>query len=103
MPEEWFWPDAYGDTDRVCRAGAYWPARGSAGKPVNRRLYKSERETQRKLQNSGIRRDARDLHEIAAGDSTVRIVEIHIIENVERLEPELEPHGFAYREVLVEA
>src|SRR5258708_6448960 len=53
------------------------------------------------LKNAGIAR-ARDLHEVAAGHRAGGIREVYVVEQLERLEPELEFHGLAYGKILME-
>ena len=53
-------------------------------------------ESQSQLKNPGIA-GARNPHEVSAGHSAVRIREIHIVEQIEGLEPELELHALPGR------
>src|SRR5690349_4148160 len=59
-------------------------------------------EPQGKLQDARVA-GARDPHEVGVGDRAVRVREIHVVEQVESLEAELDLHAFADREVLVQA
>src|SRR5262249_46333866 len=88
---------AFGACEAAASAG-----RASAARLDERRRRRLEFEPERELQYARIGCGGGNAHEVAAGYRCVRIRKVDVVEQVERLEAELEFRALVHREVLVQ-